>query len=195
MNQAPFDQWARTYDRSPWQWMLFRPVHRAVLRQMTTLQGTHAVLDVGCGTGALLREIRRRNRTVELVGVDVSPDMIAVAQSQSADMTFVVAKAEGLPFPDDRFEMVTSTVSFHHWKNQIAGLREIARVLVPGGHVLLADLSGPPFLARLLGDPLYPRRDDRQRMFAGAGLQVERHVGVGIPWVLLTHGRKPLKRA
>jgi ubiquinone/menaquinone biosynthesis C-methylase UbiE len=102
-----------------------------------------AVLDIGCGTGALLRDLEARLPDgIDLAGVDPAPAMLEVARAKlgaGSRVRLEQAFAEQLPFPDDSFDLVVSTVSFHHWHDQPTGLGEAARVLQPGGRILLAD--------------------------------------------------------
>jgi SAM-dependent methyltransferase len=67
--------------------------------------------------------------------------MIGVAWRSTDDerLRFLPAVAERLPFGDGSFDLVVSTTSFDHWSDQLAGLRECARVLVPGGRLVLVD--------------------------------------------------------
>jgi ubiquinone/menaquinone biosynthesis C-methylase UbiE len=112
------------------------------------------VLDVGCGTGYLLRLLAKRHpQATELAGIDAAPSMIETAGQASDDkrLRFTVGVAERLPFPDDAFDLVVSTTSFDHWADQQAGLCECARVLAPGGHLMLADQFSPLLLPTLLG--------------------------------------------
>lgn len=113
------------------------------------------VLDVGCGTGSLVRRLALRcPGAVELEGVDPAPGMVEVATGAADDrrVHFSVGFAERLPYPDASFDLVLSTVSFHHWEDQEAGLRECARVLAPGGHLVLTDFFSVASLSmRLLG--------------------------------------------
>ncbi len=75
-----FDHWASTYDRSWTQRIFFGPVHRGVARVAAALAPEPArILDVGCGTGALLRAVARQVPEAELVGVDASAEMIRMA--------------------------------------------------------------------------------------------------------------------
>ncbi len=107
----------------------------AMLARMA-LRPEEAVLDVGCGTGWLLRLIAQRLGAGRLVGVDVSDAMIAQArQAAGGDprLEFHVAVAEQLPFPDASFDRVVSIESAYYWPDPAAGLREIARVLRPAG--------------------------------------------------------------
>jgi ubiquinone/menaquinone biosynthesis C-methylase UbiE len=90
------------------------------------------VLCVGCGTGVLLRLFAERVRgQVPLLGVDPSPAMITeghAVRDLDARVRLVEGTAEDLPFPDDRFDFVVSSVSFDHWADQSRGLHEAARV-------------------------------------------------------------------
>jgi ubiquinone/menaquinone biosynthesis C-methylase UbiE len=111
------------------------------------------VLDVGCGTGYLLRLLAERYpQATELAGIDAAPSMIETAEQVADDqrLRFTVGVAERLPFPDDAFDLVVSTTSFDHWADQQEGLRECARVLAPGGQLMLADLFSPLLLPSLL---------------------------------------------
>jgi ubiquinone/menaquinone biosynthesis C-methylase UbiE len=101
------------------------------------------ILDVGCGTGYLLRRLAQRcPAATELAGVDAAPAMVEVARKAAADgrLGFTVGTAEQLPYPAGAFDLVVIVTSFDHWADQQAGLAQCARVLAPGGHLLLADL-------------------------------------------------------
>ena len=136
----------------------------------------HRVLDVGCGTGYLLRQLAARAPdAVELVGVDAAAPMVRVAQESNADprARFHAATAEHLPVPDGVFDLVVSTTSFDHWADQEAGLRECARVMVPGGRLVLVDQFSPLYLPTLVGSRRGKARTRRRamRLLARAGFQ------------------------
>ncbi len=101
------------------------------------------VLDVGCGTGLLLRLLAERlPGSKQLVGIDAAPGMISVADATEHDsrISFVTGVAEELPYPDGSFDLVVSMTSFDHWQDQQAGLTQCLRVLSPGGRFVLSDL-------------------------------------------------------
>ena len=101
--------------------------HRLVAERtkiaLQAVPAPRAVLDVGCGTGVLLRLLAERVRgQVPLLGVDPSPAMITAGQAVGdldARVCLVEGAAEDLPFPDDRFDLVVSSVSIDHWADQI----------------------------------------------------------------------------
>jgi ubiquinone/menaquinone biosynthesis C-methylase UbiE len=123
------------------------------------------ILDVGCGTGYLLRLLAVRcPEAIELVGIDPAPGMIEVAKSAADDqrLRFTSGVAEMLPYPESSFDLVVTTTSFDHWADQRAGLAECARVMAPGGRFVLTDLFSVIFLPTLLvghrGRARTPRR-------------------------------------
>jgi ubiquinone/menaquinone biosynthesis C-methylase UbiE len=100
------------------------------------------VLDVGSGTGYLLGLLAGRlPGAEELTGVDAASSMVTVARGREADgrLRFAAGTAERIPADGGRYDLVVSTTSFDHWADQAAGLAECARVLAPGGRLVLAD--------------------------------------------------------
>jgi SAM-dependent methyltransferase len=127
-------------------------VHAGTLELAATLHPRpREVLDVGCGTGALLRRAASRFPDAELVGVDPADQMIELARTRTPAASrarFICASAARLPFDDDSFDLAVSTMSFGFWPHS-AGLREVRRVLVPGGGLVLADLFVVGWLRRV----------------------------------------------
>jgi SAM-dependent methyltransferase len=111
----------------------------AGLLPMTNLR----VLDVGCGEGAVLRDLLRLGaRPDNLVGVDLLASRLARARALNADMAFSVADAAGLPFPNASFELLlafTILSSIVDVEARGAAASEILRVLRPGGAVIIYD--------------------------------------------------------
>jgi ubiquinone/menaquinone biosynthesis C-methylase UbiE len=135
------------------------------------------VLDLGCGTGYLLRQLALRcHQVVELVGLDPAPGMVDVARSTSrrdARLHIRQGRAERVPYPEGSFDLVISTTSFDHWADQGAGLTECARVLGPGGTLVLTDffsvLLTPTLLVGHRGHARTVRRTNG--LIAAAGFQ------------------------
>jgi ubiquinone/menaquinone biosynthesis C-methylase UbiE len=112
------------------------------------------VLDVGCGTGYLLRRLAGRlPDAVELDGIDPATRMIAEARIATVGdrrVRFMTGVAEHLPFAESTFDLIVSTTSFDHWMDQRAGLAELARVMAPGGRLVLTDRFSAVLLPTLL---------------------------------------------
>jgi ubiquinone/menaquinone biosynthesis C-methylase UbiE len=139
-----FDRRASTYEGSTLQQFLFVPVQQTALQlALQLLPQARRVLDVGCGTGRLLRGARQCYPTAELVGVDLAARMVATAIAVTPTklaVRYVHGRAGRLPFADDVFDLVFATLSLRHWTNPAAGIAEIGRVLTPGGVLVLADV-------------------------------------------------------
>lgn len=142
---ARFDRWAGDYDRGALQAILFEPVHAALLDRMLRLvPAPRRVLDVGCGTGRLLRSAAGRLPGRVLVGLDASAGMLSVAAGNPGGPRYVQGTASRLPLRDGGVDLVLCTFSYRHWAEQEAGLREMARVLARGGLLGFADVLPPP---------------------------------------------------
>jgi len=166
-----FDRWALRYERSKWQWLHFDRVHGRAFNLARRFARPNTILDVGCGTGRLLRAARERWPNARLVGVDPSAGMVRAGSALTpADLH--VAGAEEIPLPDRSIDLAFSTIAFHHWSDPERGLREIARVLRPGGGFVLIDNIGPQWIAPVLKDRPYPTADERAALWTKAGLRV-----------------------
>jgi ubiquinone/menaquinone biosynthesis C-methylase UbiE len=148
-----FDEWSTTYDRGPGQYFFGR-IHQPVVNAVTSGRVLpRRVADLGCGTGRLLEALLFRLPEAELVGIDPAQGMIAVARTRFAAEPRVrleVATADHLPRADASVDVATTTMSFHHWEEQGMALREVVRVLAPGGRFLLADVLGIGFFGRIM---------------------------------------------
>ncbi len=109
------------------------------------------VLDLCCGTGDMTFALSRRTRskTAQILGADFSHAMLQRAAAKTAEKgsgptpRWIEADALRLPFPDARFNLVTSAFGFRNLADYDAGLREIARVLAPGGECGILDFGEP----------------------------------------------------
>ncbi len=141
------------YDLMEWplDTFLFRGALRELRRRtvnLAHLQPGERALDVGCGTGTLAIEVQRRvGPTGHVAGIDPGPAQIARARAKAArrnaPIEFQLGVIERLPFPDQSFDVVFSTLMMHHLPASLKrqGLSEIARVLKPGGRLVIADFK------------------------------------------------------
>lgn len=145
-----FDSWSHGYDRSIVQRLLFQPAYRMFMEELYRMQqddpGEFDLLDIGCGTGtwiAMVAATRMRSRRI--VGLDFSRQMALVATAKAglipeeARPSFINGDSEHLPFADASFDAVTCSHSFHHYPHQEEVIREMHRVLRPGGRLMVID--------------------------------------------------------
>ncbi len=150
--KGPMDGWvARGYDRGVQAAFreLFPTIAGDVLAEM---KGVRRALDAGCGPGQFTIIAAETLPQLEATGIDIAPTMIELAREHAkaspaaARLRFEVADVSRLPFPDGHFDAVMSTGSIKHWPDALAGLRELHRVLAPGGRAYVAEMNriAPP---------------------------------------------------
>jgi ubiquinone/menaquinone biosynthesis C-methylase UbiE len=127
-----------------------RRVRRTVLER-TAVGSGDSLLDVGCGSGTLaLSAFRRVGPRGRVAGIDPTPGQISWARRKARwrrrAVDFRPGSVDSLPFPDRSFDAVTSTLMLHHLSPEMrrAGLGEVARVLRPGGRLVVADFDPVP---------------------------------------------------
>jgi ubiquinone/menaquinone biosynthesis C-methylase UbiE len=122
---------------------------RRTLVERADLGSATRVLDVGCGTGTLAVLITRAHPHLDVAGIDPDPAALALAARKAAragvSIRFERGMAGTLPFPDGAFDRVFSSFMFHHLRGdeKTGMLREVQRVLAPGGRLELVDFAGP----------------------------------------------------
>jgi ubiquinone/menaquinone biosynthesis C-methylase UbiE len=99
--------------------------------------------------------------------------MIEMAKRLTPTATFSAGMAEVLPLEDASVDLALSTTSFHHWQDQDAGLREVARVLRPGGYFILVDASFPDWGVRVFRPQRFHSPAGLRTLFIEAGLHVQ----------------------
>jgi ubiquinone/menaquinone biosynthesis C-methylase UbiE len=180
-DREKFNEWSKTYERSFMQWLLFDRIHRGVLHHLPANFTPSHILDIGCGTGRLLRRMHTKWPSAVLVGVDPSEGMIEQAHTLTPEAILYQASAEQLPLEDRSVELVSSTISIHHWSDQDQGIREIWRVLRHEGFFVLVDVNighGHP-LSRL----------QVRSLFIASGLSIYSQ-NSPVPFITFTVGEK-----
>jgi ubiquinone/menaquinone biosynthesis C-methylase UbiE len=134
---------------------------RQVLLAQARIRPTDRVFDLGCGTGTMAVIIKKQFPRLEIVGLDPDPRALARARKKAAREALAIHFDQGfgdqLPYPEASFDRALSSFMFHHLPTEQKGrtLREVHRVLKPGGEFHMADFEGPQdreqgFLWRLL---------------------------------------------
>jgi ubiquinone/menaquinone biosynthesis C-methylase UbiE len=132
-----YDRFARWYD-----WVEVIPDLLGVrrLRRELLQRASGRVLEVAVGTG---KNLSYYSRDSQVIALDLSKEMLNVARERAAklslDASFLVADAEALPFSDQSFDTVVSSLSTCTFPDPVAVLREIKRICRPGGKVLLLE--------------------------------------------------------
>ncbi len=124
-----------------------KPLKQKVLKAVEFRYG-ESLLDVGCGTATLLMLAKSQHPTSRVVGIDPDEKILRIARKKMSngyglDIELIKAGAEQLPFEKTSFDVVVSSLVFHHLPTDIKkqALREIHRVLKPTGRFLLADFG------------------------------------------------------
>ncbi len=125
---------------------LTRRLYQRVIADLAALRLVEGkVLDAGTGPGTLVRELARSLPGLQIYGIDLSEDMIRLARAHARreqleeQVQFESGDVAHLPYPDQSFDVVVSTISMHHWFELEQPLRELYRVLRPGGRLWIYD--------------------------------------------------------
>jgi ubiquinone/menaquinone biosynthesis C-methylase UbiE len=128
----------RFWDRTARSWDANESPNRtqSLLAAVDSVGDPKRILEIGTGTGSGAAILKAHFPGAEITGVDLSPEMIRIAQAKVQGVTFVPADASRLPFADGSFDLVAQN-------NVPVYFNEIARVLAPGGRVLITSTFGP----------------------------------------------------
>jgi ubiquinone/menaquinone biosynthesis C-methylase UbiE len=153
-------EYARAAERYDEKWAFYvEATTRETLRRIPMTPKAR-VLDVGCGTGELLRRLRAKYPAAVLAGLDPVPQMLAVARDKLGGKEDLrIGYADSLPWPAAGFDVVVSCNMFHYITHPVEALREMARVIRPGGALVLTDWCDDYIACRLCN--LYLRLTNR----------------------------------
>ncbi len=185
-----FDRRSATYENSVMQRLFFDRVQQAVLAMIPPDFQPRAALDIGCGTGRLLRKAAARWPTAQLYGVDPAEGMIAQARRVSPVAEYSVGSAEDLPLEAGSVDLALSTMSFHHWADQAAGVRQVACALRPGGYFGLADVIAPLGLSKIFPHGRQTGPAALRALFARSGINVVAQKRIVFGFILVTLGER-----
>ena len=187
---------------------LFVGRRRSAFRRLIAAAGVQPgqrVLDVGCGTGYFAGLLARAvGRSGMVIGIDPAVAMIEHARRRRGgpNCQFHVGSAEKLALPDGSFDLVVSTLAMHHIPEDVraTAVREIYRVLRPGGRLLIAEMQMPRrplerFLARLTGVARMAQHVPPLEPLAATAGFVDLQAGEALAWLGYLVATKPAPRS
>jgi len=143
-----YTELAPTYDQ---RWSAYLDASLRMTLETAASLPAECVLDVACGTGKLLELLAKRSDVPELVGIDRVPAMLDVARQRLGKRASLVeGEVTQLPFENRYFQLITSTSALHYFSDVNASLREIRRVISPGGHLIITDWCRNYFWMKVL---------------------------------------------
>lgn len=147
-----YAEWAPTYDAFP---NPLIAIEEPAVRALIDDTPVGRALDAACGTGRHAAYLRGRGH--EVIGVDVSPEMLERARARVPDGDFRVGDLESLPVESHSVDLAVCALALDHVPQLEPALRELARVVRPGGRVIVSDFH--PFNLVLGGGALFPKAD------------------------------------
>lgn len=145
-----FTQWADNYD-NPFTSITFRQTNSHIVKLLNPKPNS-SLLDVGCGSGILIEKLLSLNKNLKLYGLDITPKMVDVAKKKfrnDPNVEITLGSAIKMPHKDNLFDYVTCASSFHHHPDPFHSVKEMVRVLKPGGKLLILDMCIEGFLRKL----------------------------------------------
>jgi ubiquinone/menaquinone biosynthesis C-methylase UbiE len=141
-----WDYWASRYEKLWVQKHSLGPTRRAIIRRMGGILkpgGAYRILDMGCATGQLLREIRESYPLcdLELTGVDISPGMIEEARRKGGSIAFIQSSIDEYRRPDSSFDVIICSHSLPYYRNKPEALQMFSRMMENDGRFFLAHGS------------------------------------------------------
>jgi ubiquinone/menaquinone biosynthesis C-methylase UbiE len=153
---------------------LWRTSTGAVVRSLAAETLGRDVLEIGSGSGAIAEQLAREHPGITMTATDLDPIMVSAATNRlrgTPNTTVRTADATSLPFPDDSFDSVVSCLMLHHVIDWEAALREVSRVLRPGGVFVGYDLVRTPLATAIHRLDRSPFRLFGPEEFTGAGAE------------------------
>ena len=125
---------------------VMKDFYREVAKEVSSRVSSGKLLDIGTGPGYIPLDIARISPNLDVKAIDISPGMVSVANKNARDagltgrVEFKHGSAQHIPFSDNYFDLIMSTLSFHHWANPEASFKEIHRALKPGGEAWIYEI-------------------------------------------------------
>lgn len=164
-SRQTFDMQANKYDTT-FYGNHARKIYPYILDEIIHCYGDE-VLDLGCGTGALMAQVISEDYRRNVTGIDISKQMITVAkQNLGNKAVLVIGDSEKLPFSDQYFDVVYCNDSFHHYPNPQKVIEEVYRVLKVGGTFIIGDTYLPIVARQIMNIVIKFNHDGDVRIYS-----------------------------
>lgn len=131
-----YKRWSKTYD--DYETNIAIILERDLLIEEINSQNDEIILDAGCGTGRYIGLLKKKCK--KIIGLDFSPEMLDIAKKRYPDVEFYNKDlTKRLPFKNNTFDKIVSSLVFPHFKKINGPLKELHRVLKPGGKLIITD--------------------------------------------------------
>jgi ubiquinone/menaquinone biosynthesis C-methylase UbiE len=177
---AHYDEIATHFDHS-WDGFLSGFFKHFIVKQLELTENAK-VLDIGCANGRLL-EMLNEKRKISGTGLDISPEMVKVANEHYPNFKFVAGTAQNLTFDDESFDVITCSASFHHFPEPEEFLQAVKKKLKQKGRLVIAEIR-IPFVSQLYnqiitnhsyeGDVKIYSTKELQALFSQNGWQISK---------------------
>lgn len=164
-------------------WAARESTFKPKLVEQARIEKGHRVLDLGCGTATLTILLKKAQPEAEVVGLDSDPKILEIAKSKVAkagvDILLDIGTSFELPYPENSFDRVVSSMVFHHLTRENKGLslKEIFRVLKPRGELHVADFGKPQNALMYLISLIMRRLEETSDIMKGLLLEMFRNAG------------------
>ena len=154
-------------------WSARESTFKPKLIEQAGIRENFKVLDLGCGTATLTILVKKSQPSAEVTGIDVDPDVLKIAKAKATKagvrINLDLGTAFKLPYSDNFFDRVLSSLVFHHLKTEdkIRTLKEVLRVLKPHGELHVADLGKPQNMLMRLPSAVMRRLEESEDNFKG----------------------------
>lgn len=197
-----YERMSEVYDQ---RWRSYIVDTLSFLKTWAQISPLNTVLDVACGTGEFERLLLSEHPTQQIVGIDISEKMLAIAKQKCSmypQVSFQTASALALPFANNSFDVIVSANSFHYFDNPLAALGEMKRVLKPEGKVIILDWCRDYFVCRICDillkvfDPAHKHcytQDEFHHLLTSASFRLcgATRVRFGVVWGLMVATASP----
>ncbi len=137
--RSQYNKLANIYDK---RWHHYHSKSLSFLKNWVNISAQSTVLDVACGTGIFAEMLLQDYPNLEIIGVDISSEMLKIAKQKCqnySNVEFYQSSVSCLPFDNNNFEYVICANAFHYFDDPITALREMKRLVKPNGQIIILD--------------------------------------------------------